>query len=224
MQLDTSGCDFSGLYTVLNAEFGFLNWWPAESREEVVAGAILTQQASWKNVETAIQNLKNADVLNVKSMAEINLKTLESLVKPSGFYRQKARRLKNFMNHVYKKYHTLDNFFDKTSEELRLELLELEGVGKETADSILLYAAEKPVFVIDAYTLRIVERIYGFKMDYDDLQKLIESRIERRLSLYKDFHAQFVELGKRFCKTKPICEGCPASVFCKFKNKNSKNR
>ncbi|MCL5011701.1 MAG: helix-hairpin-helix domain-containing protein [Candidatus Marsarchaeota archaeon] len=209
-------------YKILNARFGFLNWWPAGSREEIIVGAILTQQASWKNVEKAIQNLKKANVISVEKLAKLNLKKLEKLVRPSGFYRQKAKRLKTFMNYVYENYQTLDNFFNKNTEELREELLKLNGVGKETADSIILYAAEKPIFVIDAYTRRIIERVYGLKMDYSELQGFIQSKIEKNTILYKDFHAQFVELGKENCKTKPLCEGCPLNVFCSFySSKNS---
>ncbi len=209
-------------YKLLNAKFGFLNWWPAGSKEEVVAGAILTQQTSWKNVEKAIQNLKTSDVISVEKLAKINLKKLEKLVRPSGFYRQKAKRLKNFMNYTYENYKTLYNLFDKTPEELRKELLKLNGVGKETADSITLYAAEKPVFVIDAYTIRIIKRVYGLKMGYDELQNFIQSKIEKNTVLYKDFHAQLVELGKNYCKTKPLCEDCPVNVFCDFYSSKKK--
>lgn len=203
-------------YKVLNSRFGFLNWWPADSREEVVVGAILTQQASWKNVEKAIANLKSADMISVEKLAKTDLGKLERLVKPSGFYKQKARRLKSLMKYVYENYASFENLFNKNVEELRKELLEQNGIGKETADSIVLYAAGKPVFVIDAYTKRIVERVYGLKMDYDDLQNFMENKIERNTVLYKDFHAQFVELGKNYCRTKPLCDDCPLNVFCKF--------
>jgi endonuclease-3 related protein len=203
-------------YGVLNSRFGFLNWWPADSKEEVVVGAILTQQASWKNVEKAIASLKSAEMISVEKLAKADIRKLELFVKPSGFYRQKARRLKSFMKYVYENYANFDNFFNKSTEELRKELLELNGIGKETADSIVLYAAGKPIFVIDAYTRRIIERVYGLELDYDELQNFIENKIERNISLYKDFHAQFVELGKNYCKTKPLCDDCPLNVFCKF--------
>jgi len=208
--------ELNDLYAVLKARFGFLNWWPADSKEEVITGAILTQQTSWKNVEKAISNLKSARVISVEKLANINLKKLEKLVKPSGFYKQKAKRIKNFMRYVNQNYGTLENLFNKNPVELREELLKLHGVGKETADSIILYAAEKPVFVVDAYTKRIIGRVYGLKMEYTELQNFIQSNTKKNTAFYKDFHAQFVELGKNYCKTKPLCDDCPLNVFCKF--------
>ncbi len=207
------------LYLTMKSRFGFLNWWPGETKDEIVIGAILTQNTSWKNVEKAIKNLKEENVLSISKIAACKTAYLEELIRPSGFYKQKASRLKGFASHVIKRYGTLDKMFRKNEKELRKELLSLNGIGNETADSIILYAAEKPVFVIDAYTKRIMGRVYGFKekeLEYQNLQKLIQEKIQTDVTLYKDFHAQFVELAKNYCKKEPLCENCPINKNCKY--------
>lgn len=143
---------------------------------------------------------------------------LESLIRSSGFYRQKARRLKGLASYVSRNYGTLDAMLDKDAAALRRELLSLDGIGPETADSVLLYAAGKPTFVVDTYTKRIISRVYGTDpdMDYDNLKTLITANIKHDIELYSDFHAQFVELGKRHCRTKPICGNCPAAGICRY--------
>ncbi|MGC8699817.1 MAG: endonuclease III domain-containing protein [Candidatus Micrarchaeia archaeon] len=214
----------SELYSRLRENFGFLNWWPGETKEEIVVGAVLTQNTAWKNVEKAIKNLKEKNVVSIDRLAGIDLSELESLIRPAGFYRQKAKRLKGLALYI-KESGGLEKFFQKDEEELRKELLSLNGIGKETADSIILYAAEKPTFVVDAYTRRIMHRIYGIdeEIEYDDLKKYFEKRLEKDLELYKDFHAQFVELGKRFCKKVPKCEGCPLIDYCQYQSKKIKS-
>ncbi len=205
------------IYTMLRNEFGFLDWWPGDTKLEVVVGAVLTQQTSWKNVEKAIGSIKAANAMNLEKLAGMRLPKLESLIRSSGFYRQKARRLKGLLASILE-YGGIENFFSADAEELRKRLLEMNGIGKETADSIILYAAEKPVFVVDAYTKRILSRVYGIdeNISYDELKGTIEHSIGRNLELYKDFHAQFVELGKRYCKTKPLCPDCPLAKSCKY--------
>ena len=135
---------------------------------------------------------------------------------PSGFYRQKAKRLKSFSNHVFSGHGSLGEMLKMQLPDLRSDLLSMDGIGNETADSILLYAARRKVFVVDAYTKRIMSRIYGLEegIDYGKLQEYISSRIGSSLELYQDFHAQFVELGKNYCKTKPLCNGCPVKLYC----------
>ena len=190
-----------------------MGWWPGDTPDEIIIGAILTQQASWKNAEKAISNLREAGLLSLAKIRSERLSALQKQIKPSGFYRQKAGRLKSFSKHLFSNYGSLDEMFEMRLPELRAELLSINGIGNETADSILLYAACRKVFVVDAYTKRIMSRIYGTDegIDYCKLQAFISSKIDSSLELYQDFHAQFVELGKNYCKTKPLCNGCPVN-------------
>ncbi len=206
------------LYKLLRDRFGFLNWWPGDTRDEILIGAVLTQNTSWKNVEKAIKNLKAADMLSIEKISHARIPQLQSMIRPSGYYRQKAQRLKGICKYITANYGTLNCFFSQDTPKLRAELLSLSGIGPETADSILLYSAGKPVFVIDAYTRRAVQRIYGEKheMGYSDLQSLLQGHVPADLRLYKDFHAQFVELGKNYCKKKPLCGACPLRQICNY--------
>ncbi len=212
------------LYAKLRERFGYLDWWPGETRDEIIIGAILTQQASWKNVEKAISNLRSAKCLNLKKISTINVNSLERFIRPSGFYKQKAARLKGFARYIFSNYSSLDQMLSNDTGELREELLSIKGIGKETADSIILYAAGKPMFVIDSYTKRIASRIYGSDPDieYDELRFDISGTIPDDLELYKDFHAQFVELGKAYCKTKPLCNECPVKSYCRYYSKTAR--
>ena len=212
------------LYKKLRDNFGYLNWWPGDTKVEIVVGAILTQNTAWKNVEKAIKNLKERKMLSLERLASAKPKELEEAIRPSGFYKQKAKRLSNLFKYIKANYSTLERFFDKDKNELRNELLNLNGIGNETADSIVLYAAEKPTFVIDAYTRRIMNRVYGIdeEIEYNKLKEYFESRLRSDLELYKDFHAQFVELGKRFCKKKPMCDECPIRDYCRYASKKIK--
>ena len=167
-------------YQALLRRWGPQNWWPAQSRFEVIVGAFLTQNTAWANVEKAIANLRRARVLNVKGIREIPLSKLEQLIRSSGYFRQKARKLKNFVEFLDSKYSgSLHRMFAQPTANLRSELLALNGVGPETADSILLYAGNHPVFVVDAYTRRILERhgIIGPKTGYAEIRSLIEAAI-----------------------------------------------
>ncbi len=208
------------IYKALRNHFGFLNWWPGETAFEVFVGAILTQQTSWRNVEKAIINLKGTDSLSIEKIAAMPLGRLQQLIRPSGYYRQKAKRLKNICIAVIKEHGSLEDMFNLETGELRRVLLLYNGIGKETADSIILYAANKPIFVIDAYTKRAMNRInpkIDYNVDYDELRAYFEQKIKRETRLYKDFHAQFVELGKNYCKSRvPVCNKCPLSNMCNF--------
>ena len=167
-------------YAALLSRYGPQNWWPAQSRFEVIVGAYLTQNTNWGNVEKAIANLRRARALSLKAMREMALEKVEALVRPSGFFRQKARRLKAFIAFLDQRYSgSLTRMFAQPTEQLRTELLELDGVGPETADSILLYAGNHPVFVVDAYTRRVLERhgIVSAKTHYEEIRALIESAI-----------------------------------------------
>ena len=207
------------IYRLLRKRFGFLNWWPGETRDEILIGAILTQQTSWRNVEKAISSLRDANALSVKAISSMRVGVLEELIRSSGFYRQKARRLKKLCSHIISEYGSLGRFLSMDMDRLRSELLAMDGIGQETADAIALYAAGKPSFVIDAYTIRAMERISGNgkSFGYGDLQKYFMERLPLDVELYKDMHAQFVELGKRYClKTKPLCNECPLAEICAY--------
>jgi endonuclease III related protein len=214
------------LYKRLRRHFGFRDWWPGDTAFEVFVGAVLTQQTTWKNVEKAIIKLKEADALDMDKIAKMPLGRLQQLVRSSGYYRQKARRLKYLCNTIIKEHGSLEELFELRKGELRTTLLSYNGIGRETADSIILYAAGKPTFVIDAYTKRAMSRInpaISEGIDYDDLRDYFEKRIERKLGLYKDFHAQFVELGKNYCrKRSPLCGKCPLNEICDFGKGSSK--
>jgi endonuclease III related protein len=178
------------LYRSMLREYGKQRWWPAETRYEVVVGALLTQNTSWKNVEKAIANLKTAGALSPEKILRMRRSKLESLIRPSGFYRQKAERLKL----LTRKYVELTR---RGSPPARDELLAVKGVGKETADSILLYAFGLPHFVIDAYTRRFCAHHKLFESrEYDDYKQFFESSLPRSVPVYKEYHALIVEWGK----------------------------
>ncbi|MCZ7357790.1 MAG: endonuclease [Candidatus Methanoperedens sp.] len=190
------------IYNKLLDKLGPKNWWPAETPFEVVLGAILTQQTKWENVERAIKNLKDRGLLEAESLSRIESGELEELVRCTGFYRQKARRLKD----ISAFFSENPDILRKPKDELRDVLLALNGIGEETADSIILYAADKPKFVIDAYTKRLC-RCVGVEGDYMKLQSIFENSIPQEVPLYKEFHALIVEYGKQFCGKKR-CDEC----------------
>lgn len=196
------------IYDKLKKEYGKMGWWPTISsnkRFEISIGAILTQNTSWRNVEKAIFNLEKFNFLNKEAIKQIDEKELGEIIKSSGYYKQKSKKLKKFVE-----------FLDSGKEINRENLLEIWGVGKETADSILLYAYNKDVFVVDAYTKRIMERL-GFKFnDYDELQKIFIENLPKDYKLYNEFHALLVRLGKEYCKKKPKCDKCCLRKECKF--------
>jgi endonuclease-3 related protein len=170
-------------YHTLFSAWGHQHWWPAGSRFEVIVGAYLTQNTSWTNVEKALANLKTAGRLTLHGIRRLPQLELEQLIRPAGYFRQKTRRLKTFVNFLDHRYGgSLTRMFSRPTEELRDELLALNGVGPETADSILLYAGNRPVFVVDTYTMRILERhgIVSGANTYEDIQRLFEDALERK--------------------------------------------
>ena len=174
------------MYRKLVRTWGPQHWWPAESRFEVITGAILTQNTSWTNVERALANLRSAGILNLAEIRKIPLVKLRALVRPSGYYRQKAERLKNFVGFIDAKYHgSLEQMFTTPVGQLRDELLALKGIGPETADAILLYAGNHEVFVVDAYTSRILERheVVGGRAKYDEIRDLVERALKKEKML-----------------------------------------
>jgi endonuclease-3 related protein len=200
------------IYDTLLSFFGEQGWWPAETPFEVMVGAVLTQNTAWRNVERAIENLKAAGVLTPQGLIGIDEARLARLIRPAGYYNVKARRLKHLMNFLSDEYGgDLEQMFCEPLSSVRGRLLAVKGIGPETADSILLYAGEKPIFVVDAYTRRVLLR-HGMITDgasYGDIQDLFMQSLPQDVALYKEYHALLVQLAKTFCKTKPLCAGCP---------------
>lgn len=196
----------------LFAEYGPQHWWPGDSPFEVLIGAVLVQNTSWKNVEKAIDRLRQNDLLDPRALHAVPLAELEELIRSAGYFRVKAKRLRNLLMFLVERYEgDLDRMFATRLSTLREELLSINGVGLETADSILLYAGNLPVFVIDAYTHRVMAR-HGwveFDIDYHGLQELFQDNLEEDVLLYNEFHALFVRVGHRHCRKTPKCEGCP---------------
>jgi endonuclease-3 related protein len=207
------------IYEILNGHFGNLRWWPADSPFEVVVGAILTQNTTWRGVERAISNLKSQNLLDPKKLLTLQDDILAGLIRPSGYYRIKTKRLKAFLAFLNDEFHgNLDILFREELWPLRERLLNVKGIGEETADSILLYAGQKPVFVIDAYTRRILERhlIISGRPSYGEIQKLFMERLPRSAPLFNQYHALLVNTGKQFClKRNPLCSRCPLSAIPK---------
>ncbi len=213
---------FFDVYKILLETFGEQRWWPTQSKNqqfEIVLGAILTQQSSWKNVEEAIRKLKQKNFLTPKRLANADQAQVEKLVRRTSFFKQKARRVIDFAKYLQENYSgDIGLMFAKDKEKLRGELLSLKGIGKETADSIILYAAHKPIFVVDAYTYRVFSRLglISGEEKYDELRELIERGIKTDEKVYGEFHALIVEHAKTICKKKPLCSDCPLLKECKF--------
>ncbi|OYT29530.1 endonuclease [Thermoplasmatales archaeon ex4572_165] len=228
------------IYKKLFAHFGPQQWWPmdrtyhqnhiSDPRFEVIIGAILTQNTAWINVEKAIINLKEQKMLSLKTINNSNIDLLKELIKPSGFFNQKAIRLKSISNFLQETYDgNLDTMFSQSVLHLREELLNQHGVGPETADSILLYAGNKAIFVVDAYTKRLCNRL-PFQVNstsYDDIQYFFQNDLrshfdpEKIVQIYKEFHAIIVELAKNFClKRNPKCSICPLESICRYDQKS----
>ena len=206
-----------GFYAALSRSLGPQKWWPAETPFEVIVGAILTQNTTWKNVELAIANLRREGLLDPERLARVSLPRLERLVRPSGYYRQKARKLKAFLRFLDNEFGgSLDRMFAAPTAELREKLLGVHGIGPETADAILLYAGNHAVFVIDAYTRRVLARhaLTGARASYDDAQAFFHLHLPREAPLFNQYHALLVETGKRWCRAREArCEECPLGRF-----------
>lgn len=196
----------------MERRYGPTGWWPGESPFEVAVGAILVQYTSWRNVEPAIENLKATGLLSAHAIVESADDALEAAIRPSGTYRLKAQRLRAFCTHLTSRYRgDIGRMARRPKDELREELLGIHGIGKETADDILLYACGHAVFVIDAYTRRIFGR-HGhvpLGIKYDDFRSLFERNLELDVTLYREYHALIVHTGKDYCRRQPKCEGCP---------------
>ena len=225
MESDT---DLLLIYESLLSRFGHQGWWPGDTPFEVIIGAILTQSVSWVNVEKAIQNLKEVGILEPGKLYKKDVSEIAPLIRSTRFYHEKAQKIKNFMNFLFDEYNgCLQKMSDEDTEILRKKLLGIKGLGEETVDSILLYACNKPVFVVDAYTKRIFSR-YGLIKEgarYKEIQTFFLDNLPQDAVLYNDFHAQIVNLGKNICKSSPECTICQINMIntrtrCRFCIKN----
>ena len=213
------------IYPRLFSEYGPQHWWPARTRFEVITGAILTQSAAWTNVEKAIENLKQAGALSPGTIRRMSQDKLAMLIHPCGYYNTKARKLKAFAGWLGEYYYdNLDRLFDQATGELRHKLLDVYGIGEETADSILLYAGNKPVFVIDAYTRRIMSRL-GLAPNvnsYTAFQRLFMANLPAEVQIFNEYHALLVRLAKEVCRKSPLCGQCCLNPGRKSGNEPSK--
>ena len=200
------------VYHQLLKRIGPRHWWPADSPFEVIIGAILTQNTSWANVKKTIRNLKQHDLLSPKALDRIPEKELASLIRASGYFNQKAKKIKQFANYFLNHYQgSIKKMSQKNTHTLRKELLSIYGIGEETADSILLYALQKPIFVVDTYTRRILYRHGWFHENpsYQELQEFFMKRLSPDVSLFNEFHALLDYIGHFYCRKTPLCNLCP---------------
>jgi len=207
------------IYHRLFDRYGPQSWWPADDPFEVIVGAILTQSAAWTNVAQAISNLKAANALTPAALHDLTVGRLAQLIRPSGYYNAKALKLKAFADRLHSRYNgDLGRLFTLDTTALRQELLSIHGVGEETADSILLYAARRPVFVIDAYTRRIVSRLglAAAKDSYGAFQGLFAQNLPEDGGLFNEYHALLVCHGKVVCRKNPDCPRCCLRLICPF--------
>lgn len=210
--------DWASLYDVLLHAYGLQNWWPGrENPFEVVVGAILTQRTTWANASKAVDVLRQAEALTPEAIRGIERADLEELIRPAGFYRAKAATLRAFCDQV-EKAGGLSQFLSMSTLALRFALLSIRGIGDETADAILIYAAGKPSFVVDAYTRRLLERlglIFGGE-SYAEIQAAFTTALPRDVAVYAELHALIIHHGKAHCRAQPHCESCPLMESCGF--------
>src|SRR6266852_3358040 len=215
--ISTAGPTLMRYFAAMSQALGPMHWWPARTPFEVIVGTILTQNTSWANVERAIANLRSAQILTPSAISVARMSRLATLVRPCGYFRQKAKKLKAFVRFLQRGYGgSLKRMFDTPTAILRERLLSVHGIGPETADSILLYAGNHPVFVVDAYTHRIFSRhgITSAKPDYETVRKLFESTLPPDPRLFNEFHALVVNIGKNWCrKREPRCGECPLATL-----------
>jgi endonuclease III related protein len=201
-----------GFYDALYKRLGPQGWWPADTELECILGAILTQNTAWKNVEKALGNLKKEGLISVEKLVLIPTAALAKLIRPSGFFNQKAIKVKNFIGFLMENYDgDLQKMLEEDTDILREKLIGIRGIGPETTDSILLYAAKKPTFVVDAYTYRILSRhgLISEDSTYGEMQEAFMDSLPKDAELFNEYHALLVRLGKEWCKKSPMCRGCP---------------
>ena len=200
------------MYELMSDHFGPTHWWPGDTPFEIAVGAILTQNTAWSNVEKAIANLKRERLLSPQAILTCPSEKLENALAPSGYFRVKTKRLRSFCAHLVQHYGgSMARMAKRPLEELRPELLAVHGVGPETADDILLYACGKTVFVVDAYTRRLLARrgVGGGAEPYEEVQRLFHRALDPDLSVFNEYHALIVRHAKEHCRASPRCPGCP---------------
>ncbi len=206
----------NAIYKTLLDHYGHRDWWPGDTAFEIIVGAILTQNTSWKNVERAIANLKTKKMLTIRGLTRAKDTEVAEAIRPSGYYNLKTRRLRSFLDFLNDRFRgNLRAMFRRPLDALREDVLSVNGIGPETADSILLYAGDLPVFVVDLYTKRVVTR-HGWlpkEVDYQNMQEWFTRLLPQDVDLYKDFHAQLVAVGNEFCRATPKCEHCPLRKY-----------
>ncbi|KAA0891269.1 endonuclease III domain-containing protein [Oryzomonas rubra] len=215
--LSPTGERLKAIFLPLLEHFGPRFWWPAETPFEVCIGAILTQNTAWTNVEKAISALKGARVLTMEGIEAIETGRLAELIRPAGYYNVKSARIKGFVGWLRECHNgSLDVLFNGEWRDLRQELLKVRGIGPETCDAILLYAGNKPTFVVDAYTRRLFHRLGLLPVDagYDETRRLFMEHLPGDAALFNEYHALIVEECKAFCRTRPLCAGCPLAPQC----------
>lgn len=205
------------VYERMIAHFGPRNWWPGETPDEIIIGAILVQNVAWRNVEQAIDHLRAAGLLSLEAIHRAPVEILEPLIIPTRYYKQKARKLKAFAAFLCERYGTLERMFEQGVESLRPQLLALKGIGPETADCILLYAGGLPSFTCDAYTRRIFSRLgfFGPNASYEEMRRFFMEHLPPEAALFNEFHAQIDGIGHFFCAPQPRCEACPLRPLCR---------
>lgn len=210
------GATYKNIYRLLHKHYGPQHWWPGDTPMEIIIGAILTQNTNWTNVEKAIRNLKEYNCLTAKAIETIAVDRLAEMIRPAGYFNVKAKRLKNFVHYLTENYAgDLDALRQVPTRQLRSELLNVNGIGPETADSILLYALAHPVFVIDNYTKRVAVRhhLVPEDIDYHALQDEFTAHLDEDTTLFNEYHALIVKVAKDYCRTKPDCQSCPLNVL-----------
>ena len=215
MKLNEVSARLVEIYDLLLARYGHRHWWPAETPFEVCVGAILTQNTNWGNVEKAIANLRRDGLLSPEALRDVPIAVLAESIRPSGFFNVKSVRLKAFVAYLFERYGgSLERMFAGEWGELREELLMVPGIGRETCDSILLYAGEKSSFVVDAYTKRLFSALglVSEKADYETVRSLFMDNLPADHRLYNEYHALIVQHGKEHCRKRPHCTGCPLHV------------
>lgn len=203
-------------FDAMMAAYGPQGWWPAKTPTEVIIGAILTQNTAWRNVERAIDNLRSAGALDWAVLRDLPAEELAELIRPAGTFNVKTRRLRLFVAWLWERFDgRLERLFAMPLHALREELLGVSGIGRETADAILLYAGSLPTFVVDAYTARILfrHRLIDPDYGYDDIKDLFESNLPADVTLFNEYHALLVQVGKLHCRPRARCEGCPLERF-----------
>ena len=206
---------FKGLYKDLYDHYGDLGWWPSENDDETIIGCMLTQNTSWKNVEKSIKNLKENNIKTLNDIVKLDENNLKNLIKSSGFYNVKGKYLMNVSKSIIGKYGNVNNMKNKNVDEILKFIINLNGIGNETMESIMLYALDYHIFVVDSYTLRFLKRYLNMDLKRSELRKITEDEFEDNYEL-KNLHGMIVEISKDYCRKKPLCNKCFLNKKCVY--------